>query len=391
MEDPALRRVEARHPWEVITLDFLCGLAPARGTGHTAILVVCDRFSRRIKAIGCHDHLSARDTAKLLLERVVLEHGLPLLIITDRGPQFESTMWLGLWDALGSRAALATTHHPQTDGLSERTNRTLLGMIRKYCQGHPQDWEERLPYLVFAFNSAKHLATGCSPFVADTGREALVPSMVVAYGSGPRAGGGAQAKAIEAVRQQTKEALEFVRAREQKLRDEAVGADPSKEPLAPGEEVLIDWAHLGGMVGTAKMRPAFGGPYLVKGQVSSGAYEIQGMAPGQPTVFHRSALRRFRRDTADDSDDPDRIHPPASRLRYSEGKASRELAAIWEERRTPKGLEYLVEWRGVPERTWERAENVSGCGDALRSYRARKRARTERARPVRRSPARAHQ
>ena len=142
----AWQQVEARYPWEVVTMDFLCGLQPAAQMGHSAMLVMCDRFSRQVIARGCDDHLRAEDTVDMVMEFVVLEYGLPRLFITDRGPQFESTLWLGLWDALATRAALAATHHPETDGLLERNNRTILEMIRKYCQGEADKWERHFPY-----------------------------------------------------------------------------------------------------------------------------------------------------------------------------------------------------------------------------------------------------
>ena len=61
-------------------------------------------------------------------------------------------------------------------------------------------------------------------------------------------------------------------------------------------------------------------------------------------------------------------------MKVTGGGVSREVAAIWDERTTPKGKEYLVEWLGLPERTWEREENVRRCTDALRSYQGRRRA-----------------
>ena len=64
----------------------------------------------------------------------VARHGLPQLIISDRGSQFESVLWMRVMQALGTRAALASTHHPQTNGATERANRTLIQMIRKFVR-----------------------------------------------------------------------------------------------------------------------------------------------------------------------------------------------------------------------------------------------------------------
>ena len=124
--------IHAQGPGQVITLDFISGLTPAAKTKHPACLVVTDRFTRQVWLIGCRDHLSAEATVELLLTHVVARNGFPSLIITDRGSQFESTLWTTLWERLGSRVALAASKHPQTDGATERANRTLLAMIRKH-------------------------------------------------------------------------------------------------------------------------------------------------------------------------------------------------------------------------------------------------------------------
>ena len=128
--------IVARHPWEVVTIDFMCGFAPAKGTKHTSVVVITDKFSQQIHLRSCPLNPSAQDTVQYVLEMVVARHGLPRLIISDRGSQFESVLWMGVLEALGTRAALASTHHLQTNGATERANRTLLLMIRKFVMSN---------------------------------------------------------------------------------------------------------------------------------------------------------------------------------------------------------------------------------------------------------------
>ena len=129
-----MHTIIARHPWEVVTIDFLCGFTPAVQTRHTSIVVVTDKFTRQIHLRSCPLNPSASETVQYFLEMVVARHGLPRLIISDRGTQFESSLWMGVMTALGSRAALASIHHPQTNGATERANRTLIQMIRKFVR-----------------------------------------------------------------------------------------------------------------------------------------------------------------------------------------------------------------------------------------------------------------
>ena len=57
-------------------------------------------------------------------------HGVPLSIISDRGPQFTSYFWKSFQKGLGTQVNLSTTFHPQTDGQEERTTMTLKDMLR---------------------------------------------------------------------------------------------------------------------------------------------------------------------------------------------------------------------------------------------------------------------
>ena len=121
-ENVNVHMILARHPWEVMTIDFLCGFAPAKQTRHTSIVVITDKFICQIHLRSCFLNPSASKTVQFFLEMVVARHGQPRLIISDRGSQFESLLWMGVLQALGTRVALASIYYPRLMGqLKERT------------------------------------------------------------------------------------------------------------------------------------------------------------------------------------------------------------------------------------------------------------------------------
>ena len=71
--------------------------------------------------------------------------------------------------------AHSTTYHPQTNGLVESKNRTLVNMLRVYCSRYMTDWDKYLPQVVGVYNSTQHSTTGISPFMMLTGRERAMP------------------------------------------------------------------------------------------------------------------------------------------------------------------------------------------------------------------------
>ena len=174
-----LRPIPASYPWEVVTVDFVSGFAPNRRNRHTACCVVCDRYTRMIHLETCRDHATAQETIYMLTRMVISKHGCPRVILTDRGTQFDSELWRGIWQVLGTRVAMATTHHPQTNGLTERLNRTLIDMIRKYTSQHPWKWGDYLPIFELAYNRSKHATTGVAPFMADRGYVPLLPAQLM--------------------------------------------------------------------------------------------------------------------------------------------------------------------------------------------------------------------
>ena len=171
-----LHPITARRPWQIVTMDLVGGLPPSGPQKHTYVLVMVDKFSKYVCLEPCSAELSARETARIFLRRVVAEHGVPQVVISDRGPQFASQVWEQLLKSLGTRVALAASHHPQTDGQSERSIQTALRLIRTYAHKCPETWVDQLPFLQFAMNNASSAATTYSPFQVLFGRSPVTPA-----------------------------------------------------------------------------------------------------------------------------------------------------------------------------------------------------------------------
>ena len=128
------------------------------------VLVMVDKFSKYVCLEPCAAEVSAAQTAAILQRRVLRDFGVPQVVISDRGPQFSAAVWKILLQSWGASVALASTHHPQTDGQSERAIQTLLRLIRSYVRHLPDQWEVMLPMLQFAMNNAPSAVGRYSPF-----------------------------------------------------------------------------------------------------------------------------------------------------------------------------------------------------------------------------------
>ena len=74
---------------------------------------------------------TALTIAKLLVERVISRHEVPVELLSDRGSAFLSHLMKEVCQLLKIHRVYTTAYHPQTDGLVKRFNRTLIDMLAK--------------------------------------------------------------------------------------------------------------------------------------------------------------------------------------------------------------------------------------------------------------------
>lgn len=153
---------QAEAPGQSMSLDFITDL-PKSKNGFTAVMLVCDRFSKLVRLIPTNmSDLTAKATARLFLNNIVSQHGVPESLVSDRGPRFTSAFWKSLAEMLKIKLLMSSAPHPQTDGQSERQIRTVEQVLRPYCSAHMKDWDDHLPLVEFAMNSAPSATTNLS-------------------------------------------------------------------------------------------------------------------------------------------------------------------------------------------------------------------------------------
>lgn len=154
--------------WDVLTMDFLTEF-PTTEKGNDSVFVIVEKLSKRTLFIPTNKRITATEVVQLLFDHVFSKQGRPVRIILDRDPLFTSKYFEGVTEMLNIEKNMATKGHPQTDGQSENTIRTLSQMLRHIIQNHPKDWDSALSELELAYNSTKHKSTGLTPFEVDIG------------------------------------------------------------------------------------------------------------------------------------------------------------------------------------------------------------------------------
>ena len=154
-------------PWQTISLVFITKMPIVQG--FNTILVVVDFLTKMGHFIPLKGIPSAKGLAKTFIDNIVRLHGLPSIIISNRGPQFIAKFWRNLCATLDVEVRLSSSYHPQTDGQTECTNQSLEQYLRCLLSTLSSDWTECLSIAEFAYNNHTHSSTGFSPFYCSIG------------------------------------------------------------------------------------------------------------------------------------------------------------------------------------------------------------------------------
>ena len=272
-------------PWDTISMDFITGLPLV--DGYDAIATFVDTYTKQAHFIPCTIKIDAPQFARLYFSNIFRLHGLSRCIISDRDPRFTSTFWKELMKHLRTKLNMSTAYHPQTDGQTERTHRTIEQILRGFIHAQHDDWLHALPLAEFCYNNNVHSSTGFSPFEAIHGYNPLTPPDLI---SAPNSQASNQVQRIHDIHELISEQL--------KIADEYMKHDTKNRANSSADfkENQMVWLSTENLVlrnqPSKKFKQRFIGPYKIINKISSAAYELllpESMACHN--VFHISKLR----------------------------------------------------------------------------------------------------
>lgn len=335
-------------PWQQFSMDKITQL-PRTPSGHDCLVVFVDKLSKAVHLAATVTAATAPQLADLTLHEVVRLHGVPQSILSDRDPCFTSRFWRALWSRLGTTLTMSTAYHPQTDGQTERANRTIEEMLRARVNAMGNDWDKHLDVLEMAYNSSVNASTGYSPFRLNHGYDMLLP-LDYALPNILDTNNEEAAQRLERMQRELEDARASI-ARACSKQGEYVDRGRRALTFSVGQSVLLSTRNLRLPAANTntKFGPRFIGPFTVKRVINPNAYELDlpsswSMHP----VVNITALHPYR--------DPWEKFPlrPLTHTRppphsvTQDGVAQYEVESLLAKRGSGRGVQYLVQWKGYP-------------------------------------------
>ena len=154
-------------PWSIIGIDIV-GPFPATNRNNEYIVTVVDHFTRYAEAWSTND-ITSDAIASEFIKRIICRYGIPDILVSDRGSPFTSTLAAHIHRALHIKRIITTAYHPQSNGVVERFHGTLKRMLRAWAVDNQHDWNDLLPYALFAYNTSYHTVLQQTPHFINHG------------------------------------------------------------------------------------------------------------------------------------------------------------------------------------------------------------------------------
>ncbi|KAJ3567661.1 hypothetical protein NP233_g6221 [Leucocoprinus birnbaumii] len=309
-------RLYVPHHANLLAIDFV-GLLPLNDS-FNYLATFTDHLGADIKLVPCCDDMTAEDFACLFLDHWYCDNRCLKEIVSDRDHLFTSKFWEAFTSLLNVKRLMSSSFHPETDGASECTNKTVA-----------------LPHVHFNIMNSVNASTGLLGFQLKSGHspKVLPPSASLPASLEMFAGDHAHS-VVQDVKNHCTEA-----------QDNLLAAKIVQAHYA-NEHCSIDPSFAVGLGCVAKFMPHFDGPFeVIKAHPEMLSYTLQLPACSRihPT-FHVSQLKHFSPNNP--LLFPDRVNEEPGLILTDDGNWEHVVDRILDERKRCGKSQYLVWWKG---------------------------------------------
>jgi transposase InsO family protein len=171
-----LQPVRALQAFEKWAVDFIGPINPT--TKHSKaryIITATDYLTRWAEATVVQD-CSTDTAARFIFENIITRFGCPRSLTSDQGAHFISSTIENLTTEFLIQHHKSNPYHPQANGTVEAFNKILERGLTKVCCTNREDWDDRVPTVLWAYRTTTKKLHRYTPFQLVYGKEAVVPA-----------------------------------------------------------------------------------------------------------------------------------------------------------------------------------------------------------------------
>ena len=269
-------------PFHQVHFDIL-GPLTTSSEGCRYIIVYVDRFTRYTIVDALPDK-ATKTVAKSLFEKVVVPYSTPKILISDNALEFTSKLIEDLCAFLKIKKAEITPYMPAANGLAESANKRILNVLRTAVNKSQKNWQELLPQVQVALNTAYHAAIGDTPHYLLFLRDKLLPFEV----SMDEVEDGTEDDYVGKMNERLRIAVEAANKNlmEEERRYTVKRNRGAKEyPVKVGYRVYLKNRQLQKR-GLAKLSPKWEGPYRVMSDLGRQRFLVKSLVSGKEKRVH---------------------------------------------------------------------------------------------------------
>ena len=136
---------------------------PGKRIGSRYIITSTNYLTRWAEGKPVKDY-SVATTTQLIFENIITRFGCPRILMSDEGTYFLNQTIKHLIEEFQVFHQKGTPYHPQANGTVEALNKILEHALTKVCNINRDDWDLKIPSVLWAYRTTCKKLTGHTPF-----------------------------------------------------------------------------------------------------------------------------------------------------------------------------------------------------------------------------------
>jgi hypothetical protein len=145
LQPPAI----AKDRWQRLGIDIITDL-PISGKGHDCIVMFIDHMIYRVYWRAYKKIINAPAFARLFIDNIFRQYRVPQVVLSNCNIFFKADYWSDVTRILQTKIHISMVFHPDTDSLSENSNKMIIHKLRGITTHHLANWDDYLPLAEYA-------------------------------------------------------------------------------------------------------------------------------------------------------------------------------------------------------------------------------------------------